>query len=121
MNSRTWLVSLAWAAALPAEAGQADLGPVYLERVAIINQAFGGHQSGNVELKILNGFTVPSTVSCDSSYLTTLKTADPDKKVFAIAMTAQALKAPVYMRITDDAALTAFSGRCSVMAINIAQ
>jgi len=53
----------------PAAAGTADIGPVYIERVTVVALASGGHQAGNMELKIQGGFAVPPGVArtrCDS-------------------------------------------------------
>jgi hypothetical protein len=70
-----------------------------------------------MELKILGGFTVPAGLSCSNVYITTLKANDPDKKLFALATAAQVAKLPVILHITDDPAMTAFPGRCSLMSL----
>lgn len=106
---------------LQAFAAQGDIGPVNIERVAVVAVPAVGHQLGNLELKIQGGFTVPSGLSCDGMYITTLRTTDVDLRLFALASLAQTKKQPVYLRITDDPAYTAFSGRCSLVLINLAQ
>lgn len=104
-----------------ANAGEGDIGPVYLDSVSAIQVAGGGHQAGNLEVKIKGGFTVPAGVSCDSQYITTLRTVDSDKRLFGILTVAQVAKQPVYMHITDSSTYTAFPGRCSVMWATLAQ
>lgn len=102
-------------------AAQGDIGPVYIENVSVIALAAGGHLPGNMEVKIKGGFTVPSGVSCDGTYITTLKSVDVDKRLFALLSIAQTTKQPVNIRITDDAAYTAFGGRCSLILVSLAQ
>ena len=59
-------------------AGEGDISPVKIERFAIIATATGGHLAGNMEIKILGGFKLPVGVFCDTNYITTKKTTDPD-------------------------------------------
>jgi len=102
-------------------AAQGDVNLVYVENVSVIPVAYGGHLAGNMEIKIKGGFTVPSGVSCDSTYITTLKSVDADKRAFALLSIAQATKQPVNLHISDDATYTAFSGRCSLLGVSLAQ
>lgn len=94
---------------------------MYIERVAVIAIAAGGHQAGDLELKIQGGFTVPPGVSCDSMYITTLKSVDADRRLFALTSMAQITRQPVYLRITDEPMYAAYSRRCSLVWANIAQ
>jgi hypothetical protein len=107
-------------AAPRASAAEGDVGPVYVERVSVIAIASGGHQAGNLELQIKGGFTVPSGMNCDSNYITTLKSVDADRRLFALASIAQITKQPVYLRITDDPTYRAFDGRCSLVWVSLA-
>jgi len=107
-------------AANPASAAEGDIGPVYIERVSVIAIASGGHSAGNFELQIKGGFTVPAGMNCDSSWITTLKSVDADRRMLTMATTAQVSKQPVYLRITDAPAYTAFGGRCSLVWVNLA-
>ena len=101
-------------------ATQGDVGPVYIQSVGVISLVSGGgHQAGNMEIRIQGGFSMPAGIACDPNYITTLKTSDPDKKLFALASMAQASKQPVFLHITDDSALTAFPGRCSLMTVSV--
>ena len=93
----------------PARAAQGYIGPVYIDRVSAIGLAVGGHLPGNMEVKVQGGFTVPSGVACNNIYITTLLSL------------AQTKKQPVYLMITDDPTYTAFSGRCSLMFVELAQ
>jgi len=106
----------------PAEAADGSIGPVYIQSVTAVNVALGGHAAGNVELAIQGGFTPPTGVSCiDTVRVTTLRSSDPDKRLFALATSAQLTRQPVFLAISDDASLTAYPGRCSVKYINLSQ
>jgi hypothetical protein len=102
-------------------AGEGDISPVKIERFAIIATATGGHLAGNMEIKILGGFKLPVGVFCDTNYITTKKTTDPDRAMFNMLLTAQTTTpAPkVRLRITDDPALTAFPGRWSLELVDL--
>jgi hypothetical protein len=63
-------------------AGEGDITPVKIERLAIVATATGGHLAGNMEIKILGGFKLPIGVFCDTTYITTRKTTDPDRAMF---------------------------------------
>jgi len=102
-------------------AAQGDIGPVYVEHVSVVALAAGGHSAGNLEVKIKGGFAVPSGVSCDGTFITTLKSVDADKRLFALLLMAQTTKQPVNLRITDDPAYTAIGGRCSLIWVTLAQ
>jgi hypothetical protein len=101
-------------------AGQGDIGPVFIESIAVIALPAGGHLAGNMEVKIKGGFVIPSGVSCDGTYITTLKSVDVDKRLFALLTIAQATKQAVTLRITDDPSLSAFAGRCSLVWVFLA-
>jgi len=102
-------------------AAQGDVNLVYVESVGVIPIAYGGHLTGNMEIKIKGGFAVPAGLSCDSNYITTLKTVDADRRLFALLSIAQATKQPVHLRVSDDAAYSAFPGRCSLLGVTLAQ
>lgn len=118
---KVWIptvVALAFSHA--AFAGEGDIAPVKIERLAIIATASGGHIAGNMEIKILGGFKLPIGVFCDTNYITTKKAADPDRALFNMLLTAQTAPSQpkVRLRITDSAALTAFPGRCSLEIVD---
>jgi len=102
-------------------AGEADVGPVMVESVGVIQLAAGGHQAGNLEVKIKGGFTVPSDMVCDSNYITTLKSVDADRRLLALLTAAHVSKQPVYLRVTDSPTYRAFSGRCSLVWVTMSQ
>lgn len=104
-----------------ANAGEGDIGHVYVENVGAIVIQSGGHMPGNFEIKIKNGFALPSGVVCDSTYITTKKTTDPDKMMFALLVAAQLTNRPVDLRITDDPTYMAFGGRCSLVWAGLTQ
>ena len=89
---------------------------VQIESVGIIATAFGGHQAGNMEIKIKNGFQLPSGVYCDTSYITTKKKIDSDRAMFSLLRDAKVSGGTVQLIITDDKAHSAYSGRCSLLA-----
>ncbi len=93
------------------------IGPVEIEQVSAIGVSFSAHQAGNMEIKIKNGFS-SSSVDCDANYITTLKTSDPDRGMLSLLLTAKATGDPIFLMITDDPALTAYPGRCSLMAVS---
>lgn len=110
--------SMASGAAL---AGEGQIGPVYISGVAIIQQNDLGHRAGNLELTISSPFTLPTGVTCNTTYITTLAANDPDKKLFALATSAQLTRSPVLIYISDSATLSAFPGRCSMIAMTLSQ
>ena len=102
-------------------AGEGDIGPVYIKGVAVITQNAIGHRAGNLELTMSSPFTLPTGVSCDTSYITTLAANDPDKKLLALSTAAQLSRSPVLLHISDNATLNAFPGRCSLVAMTLSQ
>lgn len=107
------------AATSPALATEADIGPVYLDSVGVLAVAGGGHQAGNMEIKIRGGFTLPTGMTCNTLYITTLKTTDSDRRMFALLTAAHLSNKTVRLHITDDPSLTAFAGRCSLMWVGV--
>lgn len=102
-----------------AVAGEGNVYPVYIQDVSVIALPAGGHLAGNLEVRIKGGFTVPSGMSCDSNWITTLKSVDADKRLFTLLSLAQTTKQPVHLRITDDPAYTAWPGRCSLVWVSL--
>ncbi|WAC74961.1 hypothetical protein OU995_09810 [Roseateles sp. SL47] len=105
--------------ATTAWATETDIGPVYLDSVGVLQVAGGGHLAGNMEIKIRGGFTLPSGMVCSNVYITTLKTTDPDRRMFALLTSAHLMGKAVRLRITDAPELNAFNGRCSLMWVGI--
>lgn len=103
------------ASSRPAQAAEADIGPVYLDKVAVVQAASGGHLAGNVEIKVRGGMTLPAGLVCDTSYITTLRSTDSDQRMFKLLSAAHLAGRAVTLRITDDPGLRAFNGRCSLM------
>jgi hypothetical protein len=102
-----------------AYAGEGDIGPITIERLGIIATATGGHIAGNMEVKIKNGFALPSGVKCATDYITTKKVTDPDRAMFYMLLKAQTTPQPIRLRITDDPALRAYPGRCSIEIVDL--
>jgi hypothetical protein len=102
-------------------AAEGDIGPVYIKGVAVIMQNDIGHRAGNFELTISPAFTLPAGVSCDATYITTLAANDADKKLLMLSTAAQLSKSPVLIRISDSTTLSAFPGRCSIVAMTLSQ
>lgn len=104
-------------------AAEYHLDRVFIEDVSVVQLAVGnlsGHKSGNLEVKIQGGFTLPAGFGCfDRIYLTTLKSVDADKRMFALLTAAQTAKQPVSLWITDDPTYTAAGGRCSLLAVSL--
>ena len=92
-----------------------------IERVAVIgNVAFGGYLAGNMEIKIKSGFsTLPPGVSCDTNHITTKKANDPNRTMLTLLLQAHESQKNVQLWITDSATHTAFSGRCSLLLVDL--
>jgi hypothetical protein len=101
-------------------AADLDLGPIYVERVMTTALTSGGHRPGNLEIKVEGGFTLPTSVICDTNYITTTKSDDPDSRMFATLIIAQLKHRPLYIRITDNPEHTAYAGRCSLVWVSLA-
>jgi hypothetical protein len=108
-------VCLQFGLCAPGVAGVGDIYPAYIQDVSVVVLPSGGHLAGNLEVRIKGGFTVPAEVSCDGNWITTLKSVDADKRLFALLSLAQTTKQPMHLRITDDPIYTAFPGRCSLV------
>ena len=101
-------------------AAEGYVGPVYLDSVGV--QQIPGvtaHRPGNLEIKIRDGFTVPKGVNCESVYITTRKENDSDKRMFALLTAGHLAGRPVKLQISDDPALQAFPGRCSLLWVEV--
>jgi hypothetical protein len=101
----------------PAYASVAAVSPVYIENVSVIEQDVLGHRAGNLEVRIKGGFTRPAELTCsDNVYITTLKSGDPQKRLFALLTLAKITQQPLMLHISDDPQYSAISGRCSLVA-----
>jgi hypothetical protein len=100
-------------------AAEGDIGPVLIERIAIIATPTGGHIAGNMEVKIKNGFALPAGVTCDTNFITTRKTTDPDRSMFSELLQAKLTSRPVRLRITNSTQFRAFPGRCSIEIVDL--
>ena len=98
-------------------AGVGLITNVKIDNVAAIGVGYGGHIAGNMEIKVKNGFTLPPGVYCDTNYITTRKTVDPDRYMFNLLRDAFNAQRQVSLYITDDPAFTAFPGRCSIFIV----
>lgn len=93
---------------------------VTVEDVTVLQLPVGSHIAGNMEVKIKGGFVLSGNPTCsDRTYITTLKSVDADKRMFALLIAAQATKQKVTLYITDEPAYAAFPGRCSLYAVSI--
>ncbi|MFT4924914.1 MAG: hypothetical protein ACI8WB_001004 [Phenylobacterium sp.] len=100
-----------------ANAGTVLLTSVMLDSIGIINVTALGHQAGNLEIKVTGGFGSVEGVTCDPNYIATRNTGEGFKDTLALLMAAHVAKKPLHMYITDDPALSAFGGRCSLVAV----
>ena len=100
-------------------AGEGDIGPVFIENLSVIAIPTGGHLAGNMEIKIANGFSLPAGVTCDKNHITTKKANDPDRAMLSLLLQAHNSRRPVKLRITDNPAHAAFSGRCSLALVTL--
>jgi hypothetical protein len=113
------LLSAISSCALNAHATEAYLTGVYLQSVGVIQANAVGHQAGNFEIQVAGGFTVPAGMSCSPTYITTLRSVDADKRLFSLLSMAVLAQKPVTLHITDNPAVTAFSGRCSLFGATL--
>ena len=105
----------------PVLAAEGAIGPVFIKSVGAIEQNDIGHKAGNFEIQVTVPFTLPAGVNCDTNYITTMAVNDPNRRLFALATTAQATRSPVTMQISDAASLNAFAGRCSLVSLALTQ
>lgn len=90
---------------------------VQIQSIAAVGANAFGHKTGNMEIRIKNGFTPPLGVICDRNYITTLKTADPDRATLSLLRDAYNSGRTVTLGITDSPTYTAYPGRCSILSI----
>ncbi len=91
-----------------------------VQNVAVIgNVPLGAHQAGNREIKISNGFKLPTGVNCDTNYITTKKVNDPDGAILDLLLHALETNVDVIFYITDNATHTAYPGRCSLLVVDV--
>jgi len=100
-------------------AGTLQIGPVYLDTVSLIGSPAFGHPAGNMEIKITNGTGNPTGISCDSNYVATKNSVPNFSAMLSILLAAQIAQKPVILGLTDDPALMAFGGRCSLVYVAI--
>ena len=117
MKFKKSLFVLSSCLAFNAIAGTVQLG-VSLDSVTILGPSAFGHQAGNMEIKVTNGFSSPS-LSCDSNYIATKNSVTNFKEMYSMLLAAQLANRPVVLGITDDPSLTAFGGRCSLVSVGI--
>ena len=82
----------------------------------------GGHPPGNMEIHVPAG-SIPGGVNCPGNqaneYITWKISADPDRAMFRVLSDAIVGNKSVNLRISDNPALTAWSGRCSLVAAGV--
>ena len=98
-------------------AGVGLITNVKIDSIAAIGVGFSGHIAGNMEIKVKNGFTLPQGVYCETSYITSRRTSDPDRAMFNLLRDAFNANRKVALYISDDPAFTAFPGRCSIFIV----
>lgn len=97
-------------------------GFVKLASVDVVGAGFGGatgHKAGNMEVAVQGGFPVPYGVTCDNTYVTTRWWEDKDRAMLSLVREAIARGLYVELHITNDPELTAFKGRCSLLAVGL--
>jgi hypothetical protein len=98
---------------------ETDIVLTNIETVAVVGPATGGHIAGNMEISVKTPLTLPANMKCDKTYLTTKKVVDPDRAMLTLLLKNQGTARPVRLRITDDPAYTAYTGRCSILIVDI--
>lgn len=102
-----------------ASAGTVEAAPKRLDGVTIIGNSAFGHAAGNLEIKVTGGLGSPAGVICDQNYITTKASAPSFNQMFTLLVAAKSAGKQVRLGITDDPSLTAFSGRCSLVAVTL--
>lgn len=100
-------------------AGTVQVGPKKIDAITIIGNTVFGHQAGNLEIKITDGIGNPAGVSCDQNYIATKSTSPNFNQIVSVLLAAQLAGKSVTIGITDDATLTAFGGRCSLVSVTL--
>lgn len=100
-------------------AGTVQVGPKKLDAVTIIGNTAFGHQAGNLEIKITEGLGNPAGVNCDQNYVATKSTSPNFNQMVSVLLAAQLAGKSVTIGITDEATLTAFGGRCSLVSVTL--
>jgi hypothetical protein len=103
-----------------ARAAEGYIGPLLLETVGV-QQTPGptGHLPGNLEVKLRSPATLPTGMTCDTSFITTKRENDPDKRLFALLAAAHLTGKQVKLQVSDDPALRAYPGRCSLLWVEV--
>lgn len=96
------------------------IGPLYLESVGV-QQSPGstGHLPGSLEVKLRAPATLPTGMTCDTTYFTTKRENDSDKRLFSLLTAAHLAGKPMKLQISDDPALQAYTGRCSLLWVEV--
>lgn len=121
--NRHFLLALATACA-PGLAAAADgtlkLGP-NIASISVIEGPIGSHRPPDFEVEVRGGFTPPPGVNCpDRTYLTTLASTDVGGQLLRYLEIVRyyGTTSALAVTITDDPALQAFPGRCSIKAMS---
>lgn len=104
---------------LGAYSGTQETGPVYLDSVTLIGASAFGHQAGNMEIKITNGITGLTGMTCATDYVATKSSTPNFKEMFSMLLAAQIAGKAVRIGITDDTSAMAFGGRCSLVSVTV--
>jgi|SRR5215213_7485835 len=126
MKTVKWCIVLAGLLSVSATSATAGVGVVLNAAVASVTSLplpFGQgaliHKPGNMEIVVQGGFTLPEGVTCDTLFITTLASVDPDKSMFQLLTAAITNGQRVNLGITDDPQYTAFTGRCSLVFVTL--
>ena len=115
MNKLLMSIIAALALSQSAVAGMGQTTKITLESVAVLGDQLGAR----TEIKVKNGFTLPSDVFCDTSYISTKNTADPNGAMLSSLRDAIIAKHRVRLWITDEQADIAVTGRCSLLSVEV--
>jgi len=119
MNSNIAAAIFAALGMAAAHAGDGVVGPVTVDVVSLYVAKAAPRDAGSVTVTVVGSFSLPPGVKCDSTYLTTGLASDPDRSMFRIATQALDSRQTVRLYITDDSALAAYPGRCSLKGIEL--
>jgi hypothetical protein len=108
------------AALTSASATDAEIYDVHVESLAIVAAPFGGHVAGNMEIKVVGGFVLPPGLNCtDNVYVTTPRSADPQRKLFKQLLEGMTAYKGYFGRLRISDQLGGFPGRCGIVAAEL--
>ena len=106
-------------ASIITNAADGVVGPLNINALSLYTAKTAPRDAGTVTVTISDGFTIPPGVRCDTRYISTSRTSDPDRSLFFMLDQALGWGQTVKLIVTDDPALNAYPGRCSLKGVEV--